>query len=171
MIHPDFCFSHLFFFWHSTVSFFFLIKKRCFICSCVPACVSLSVCKHMCGTQSGQKRVLDSLDPVVSCHVNAGNQSQVLYKNSRTLDHWAITPAPMFPLLLMFPLTDYKKSLVLWAIIFSSLVCPWEPSSAEISEFYLKSGPYICKTVEAPDCVFVFLRWLIPSTGLSLLVL
>lgn len=59
-----------------------------------------------------------------------------------------------------------------WAIVFfSSLVWPWGPSFAKISEFSYKAGLHICKAVEAPYCMFVFLRWLIPSTGLSLLVL
>lgn len=49
------------------------------------------------GSLRGQKRVLDSLKVLqmfVSCHVGAGNQTQVCYKSS---NHWAISPVSMIP--------------------------------------------------------------------------
>ena len=72
----------------------------------------------------------------------------------------------------MFPSTDYKKS----AVGHLSSFPLWFGHGDlffffEISEFCLKVGLHICKTVEAPYCMFIFLRWLIPSSRLSLLVL
>lgn len=85
---------------HALSAFYFNFLK---VSVCVHACTRVyvtSVCQcSMCvpGTWRGQRRPPDPLDlelqTVVSCYKGTGNQIQVLWKTSNTLNSWAISSA------------------------------------------------------------------------------
>lgn len=92
-------------FWKWLIVFFYvgfhcLSFKKClhyfyFMCvSFLPAC--LYICEPCASAHGGQKWVVGPLElelrAVVSCHVGAKNQIQLLWKNSNAFNCWAIAP-------------------------------------------------------------------------------
>ena len=56
-----------------------LFIKRCiYLYVCVPMCIYV----HMCRPEEGLKSLELKLQVVVSCHMDAGNQTQILWKSS-----------------------------------------------------------------------------------------